>query len=286
MKNFKINMSDIGYGADVLGIGLGYVNIKKFKPELAKKINYIPHVPVAEETINAKVKNYNSIYQACLDLYNENLKTVSQGYKYLSLGGDHSLALGSVKASLETYGDDIGLIWIDAHADINRFSETESGNVHGTPVASLTGINEEKYNNLGNSKRISFENIVYVGTRSVDYPEQITIFEKNILELKDALLKSSTFSKEMDKLVKHLKNKVSKVHISLDIDAIDPSILKGVSTPVEGGLSIQEVKQLFETVNSNFEIAAVDIYEFNPQNDIDGKTIDFVEDFVDFLEKL
>ncbi len=286
MKEIKINMSDTGYGANVLGIQHGYEMIKSLNPSLASKLSYVDHKIYPESMKLTNCKFYNTIYEACLKIYKNNLEDLKNNKMVVTLGGDHSLALGSVKASVEYAGEDIGLIWIDAHADINTFEISESGNIHGMPVSGLVGINEEKYNNLGNDIRVKPENIVYFATRAVDYEEKILIHKHNIKEISDAKIKASSFESSLADLITYLKGKVNKVHISLDLDSINPNDIKGVSTPVDGGLKLNEPIELIKKVNDTFEIVSIDIVEYNPLRDIDENTLKYIDGLVQDLEKI
>ncbi len=286
MKDLKLNMSDIGVGANVLGITHGYMMLNKLKPNLAKKIDYLKHIQYEEDMKLTNKKFYNTVYHASLDIYNKNVKDLSENKLVVTIGGDHSLALGSVKASMEYANEDIGLIWIDAHADLNTFEISESGNIHGMPVSGLLGINDEKYNNLGNEKRIKPENVVYYATRAVDADEAVLIDKYSIKEFSDEIIKNSSFEDCLKAGIDYLKNKVSKVHISLDLDGIDPSKIKGVSTPVKGGLDLNDPITLIKEYNKHFDIVAIDIVEYNPLTDVDECTIEYVDQLVNDLSKL
>jgi len=287
MKNIEINMSDIGFGANRLGIKHGYVMIKDRKPALYEKINYVPYDLLPEDMTLTNKKFYNTVYEASVNIYNASLKSFAAGKLPLTLGGDHSLALGSIKASMKANeGEDIGLIWIDAHADINTFEISDSGNIHGMPVSGLLGINDEKYNNLGNDLRIKPENMAYVATRDVDYNEEILINKYGILNYSDSMIEATSFDACLEAIVNHLKGKVKKVHISLDLDSINPKFIKGVSTPVVGGLTLDEPLRLFKKINESFEIVGIDIVEYNPLTDVDEKTLNFVDELITDIEKI
>ncbi|MDF9867226.1 arginase [Bacilli bacterium PM5-3] len=287
MKKIEINMSDIGFGANRIGIQHGYTIIKEKYPQLASKINYVPYNYMFEDVTQSNKKFYNTVFEATLGIYNANLDSIEKGKLPVLLGGDHSLALGSVKASLKANeGEDIGLVWIDAHADINTFEITDSGHIHGMPVAGLLGLNDDKYNSLGNDLQIKPSNLVYFATRSIDYGEDVFINKYNILNLTDAKIKASSFEERLNELVTYLKNKVNKVHISLDLDSINPDEIKGVSTPVFGGLKKDEPLKIFKRLSEEFEVVGIDIVEYNPMEDTDEKTVEYVNSLLEEVEKL
>lgn len=286
MKEIKINMSDIGYGANVLGITHGFVMLTRNKPAIAAKVNYLKHNMLEEDMTSSNKKFYNSVYDASMQVYKKNLTDLKNGKFVVTLGGDHSLALGSVKASMEYANEDIGLIWIDAHADINTFETTESGNIHGMPVSSLLGINEKKYNDLGNDLRIKPENLVYFATRDVDVKEAVIIEENNIREYSDKIISESSFEECIKEAIEYLKPRVSKIHISLDLDGLTPDVIKGVSTPVKGGLNVNDPIYLIKEMMNHFEVISFDIVEYNPLTDTDENTVAYLETLVNDLYSL
>lgn len=286
MKNIKLNMSDIGFGANVLGIAHGYIMINKLKPNLAERIDYLNHKLCDEDMKQTNCKFYNTVYNASLEIYNKNLNDLNNGNLVITVGGDHSLALGSVKASMEATKEEIGLIWIDAHADLNTFEISESGNIHGMPVSGLLGINDEKYNNLGNKKRIKPENIVYFATRAVDNEEKKLIEKYDIKEYSDKIIKNKSFDVCLAEAIDYLKKITTKVHISLDLDGINPKLIKGVSTPVVGGLELEDPIKLIREINKNFEIVSIDIVEYNPLTDVDEATVEYLENLLNDISEI
>ncbi|MDR1781551.1 MAG: arginase family protein [Bacilli bacterium] len=284
--NIKINMSDLGHGANRIGVLHGYNNIKLKNKELANKINYVPYTLQEENFKETNKKFYNTIYQACLNLYQEHLKAYQNNEFPILLGGDHSLSLASVKATLQHYQEDIGLIWIDAHTDINTFDVSNTGHIHGMPVAGLLGINDDKYNNLGNELRIKPENIIYFATRDIDYHEQVLVDKYNILNLTDMKIKATSLNERITEAINYLKDKVSKIHISLDLDSMNPEDIKGVSTPVAHGLNIDEPLKIIKAFNKEFDLVALDIVEYNPLEDIDENTLNYLDNLIKEIEIL
>lgn len=286
MKKFCLNMSDIGYGANVIGIQHGYKTLANKYPELAKQINYIDHSLKEEDMDQKNKKFYNTVYDACLKVYKANLDCFkNEGFPIL-IGGDHSLALGSIKASMEYHSDNIGVIWIDAHTDINTFETSDTGHIHGTPVSSLLGINDSKYDNLGNKLRLKPENLVYFATRSIDYPEDVLVKKYNILNITDATIKSTSLEEQLDIAIEYLKDKVDKIHISLDLDSINPQYITGVSTPVDNGLEVNQPLQIIQKFHENFNIISLDIVEYNPLQDKCGQSLDYVVELTQSIENI
>ncbi|MDR2832112.1 MAG: arginase family protein [Streptococcaceae bacterium] len=287
MKELQFNMSDIGFGANRLGIMHGWVTIQDQNPELASKINYIPHRLYPENHYAWNKKFYNTVHAASVSVYEKNLETFAQGMTPILVGGDHSLALGSVKASMKAHeGEDIGLVWIDAHGDLNTFEITESGNIHGMPVAGLIGINDEHYNNLGNDLRMKPENVAFIATRDVDYEEDILMHKLGILNYTDTLLRATSIDAAIEAITNKFRGKVSKLHISFDFDSCNPEVIKGVTTAVPGGLTREQPFEIMKKLSERFEIVAIDIVEYNPLTDIDGETLNLLDEMTTKLQSL
>lgn len=285
MKNIDYNLCDLGCGANRLGILFGSKMIQAYKPKLYQKMNYISYDFMAEDVSLKNKKYYNTTYQATLNVYEANIKSFNNNRIPVLIGGDHSLALGSVKASLKEHGDDIGLIWIDAHADLNNFEVSETGHIHGMPIAGLIGINDNKYNNLGNNIKLKASNIVLFGTRSVDYQEEIIIQKNDIKNITDFQIKAFGLEKTLKQAINYLKTKVSKIHISFDLDSINPNLIKGVSTPVKGGLNLDEPLYIISELCHEFDVISVDIVEYNPVCDTDFNTLNYLEKLINHVEK-
>jgi len=166
----------------------------------------------------------------------------------------------------------IGLIWIDAHADFNNFETSPSGNIHGMPVAALTGHAEDQLVNIGrNGAKIDPENIVMIGIRQIDREERkrlkksgITVYTMRDIDEQGI---SAIANKAMMKFV-HMQ----RVHVSLDMDALDPVEAPGVGTPVPGGLTYREAHLLMEIISDSKKLVSMDLVEINPILDQANKT--------------
>ena len=201
------------------------------------------------------INKSNSIYENLELLYeaNDNIKGPR-----INIGGDHSMSIATVAHSLNNYNN-LKLIWIDAHADINTSYSSKTGNIHGMPLGFLTNLDEDEnffyiYNHL------NFENIMYIGIRDIDE------FEKKVIK-HTAVMKTNQFNhnKILDKIDKFVGN--SPIHISLDIDGLDPSYMPSTGTTSEEGLHISPVKGLLDHLykTKKRQIKNVDICEFNPK---------------------
>lgn len=247
-------------------------------------ITVVPEILKAEENL-PNLKNLNSVIATCTEIadYSFN-KILRQGNIPVFIGGDHAAAMGTVAAS-STYYDNCGLIWIDAHPDINTDDTTASGNIHGMPVAALLGEGEPSLTKIFTEKiKIKPENVVHIGLRDIDPPEQITLDKLNMkyYTYKDVMEKG--LDQCLDESIAYLSH-LDHVHVSFDIDSVDPALLPGVSVPVESGFTIPEIYHVFERFLKELPVGAIDIVEYNSVYDKENRTSDFVLDMLDFIKK-
>lgn len=245
----------------------------------------LPEITEAEDGLE-NLKNLNSIVSTCDEIakygYHEILE---KGDIPLFIGGDHSATIGSMSAPSAYYADEVGLIWVDAHPDINTDATTVSGNIHGMPVASLLGMGEASLTHfLTDEKKVKPENIVYIGLRDIDPPEARFIEEMNIQHYTYDDVKARGLDACLDESIAYLSH-LKHVHLSFDIDSVNPKYLPGVSTPVQDGFTISEAFHVVERYSEALPICSYDIVEFNAGTDQDNKTADFLIDLIHFIEK-
>jgi arginase len=215
-------------------------------------------------------KYLNEITQICESIYKAGREVVKKGHFPLFIGGDHSIAVGTV-ASV-TNDEPTGLIWIDAHGDFNTPLTSPSGNIHGMPLATLIGEGHESLVNVGHiGAKIHPENVVMIGQRDLDHDEQarlkkagITVFTMRDIDEQGI---SSVANKALMKFI-HLK----KIHLTIDMDALDPVEAPGVGTPVPGGITYREAHLLMEILADSQKVTSMDLVEINPILDIANKT--------------
>ena len=188
----------------------------------------------------------------------------------ICLGGDHSMAMGTVAGV--TRGLRTGLIWVDAHTDFNVPQISPTGNIHGMPVAHLVGLGDERLINIGGAgAKIKAEDIVMIGIRSVDFEERQLLRERGatIYTMKevDTLGMARIANETLEKL-----GALPRVHVSFDADAFDPSVCPGVGTPVPGGLTYREGHLLMELLSDSGIISSLDLVEVNPVLDSQNTT--------------
>lgn len=211
------------------------------------------------------------------DLYRDVGESFRNGNFPIILGGDHSLGIGSGLAALDFYGD-VGIIWIDAHADFNTFESSETGNIHGMPLATLCGYGNGVLRNGISDNFIKRENVVMVGTRSIDEKELVNIRDAGIMVISDEEIREIGIVKAMFKAFDYLKGKF--IHISFDMDVIDPDIAMGVSIPEDKGIDLESARRVMDIIQAKKEVVSLDIVEFNPLLDIDNRTRDICVELI------
>lgn len=215
-------------------------------------------------------KYLNEITQVCESVYDMGKKYVEEGHFPLFLGGDHSISVGSVSAV--TYKEDAGLIWVDAHGDFNTPETSPSGNIHGMPLAALIGEGHESLVNVGRQgAKINPKHVAMIGLRDLDVQEKKRLKKSgiNVFTMRD--IDEQGISLVANKVLLKFVN-MERIHITLDMDALDPIEAPGVGTPVIGGITYREAHLLMEILADSGKITSMDIVEINPILDQANKT--------------
>ncbi|KAL4810257.1 arginase [Aspergillus unguis] len=194
-----------------------------------------------------------------------------EGKFTLTLGGDHSIAIGSIsgiaRATRERLGREIGVIWVDAHADINVPEMSPSGNIHGMPMAFLTGLaTEEKkdiFGWLSEDRRVNLRKLVYIGLRDVDRGEKQLLREHGIKAFSMHDIDRHGIGRVVEMALAHIGND-TPIHLSFDVDALDPQWAPSTGTPVRGGLTLREGDFICECVHETGNLISMDLVEVNP----------------------
>ncbi|KAM0704661.1 hypothetical protein Q7P35_007447 [Cladosporium inversicolor] len=200
-----------------------------------------------------------------------------EGRFVLTLGGDHSIAIGTIsgtaKAIRERLDRDMAVIWVDAHADINTPETSDSGNIHGMPVAFLTGLASDKpdapFGWITDEHRVSVKKIVYIGLRDVDRGEKKILRENGIKAFSMHDIDRHGIGKVMDMALGWIGSD-TPIHLSFDIDALDPRFAPSTGTAVRGGLTLREGDFIAECVHETGSLVALDLVEVNPSLEEEG----------------
>jgi arginase len=219
------------------------------------------------------------IAETCTRTADAVVKTLEEGMTPLVLGGDHSLAAGTVSGVAEFYrrqNQKIGVLWIDAHSDINTPDTSPSGNVHGMPLAALLGLGPEMLGNIyGYSPKIDPENTVIIGVRDIDAAERANIRRAGVAEvytMRD--IDERGMRTVMEEALRAAGRGTAGYHVSLDMDWIDPEDAPGVGTPVRGGATYREAHLAMEILADHGRLLSFEIVEVNPVIDEHNRTAD------------
>jgi arginase len=265
-------------GQDLRGVDMGpgalrYAGLKR----RVERLGYLVedwgniNVPVRDKIANQKNIHYlPATVEVLKEAYDEALNTIECNCFPIFLGGDHSISIGTIGGVSEN--SDVGVIWLDAHGDFNTHETTPSGNIHGMPLATLNGQGHPDLVNLGRKgQKIPSENIVLMGIRDIDEEEKRLIRESRISAFTMREIDELGIATVVHQALKKLSH-VDTIHLSMDMDVMDPEIAPGVGTPVPGGLTYREAHTTMEILADSKRVKSLDICEVNPILDIENKT--------------
>jgi len=213
-------------------------------------------------------KYIREIARVCERLYKSSLAVLEKGGVPLVLGGDHSLAAGSVAATADFVRREekpLGLIWVDAHGDMNTPGTSGSGNVHGMPLAALLGSEPAELSRIGGfSPKVKPEHTVLIGIRNLDEREKERIRESGVQVFTMKDIDRNGIAQVVEQAIATASRDTAGIHVSFDMDVCDPTIAPGVGTPVKGGLDYREAHMVMEMVADSGVLRALDLVEVNP----------------------
>lgn len=233
-------------------------------------------IPEIKTSGDPKKKYLKDIARVATRLRQRSLQSLDEGALPLVIGGDHSLAAGSVGASADFAAarqGDIGLIWVDAHADMNTPQTTLSGNVHGMPLAALLGQEPMELARIGTAfPKVKAGKTVLIGVRNLDEAEKTQVREAgvHVFTMKD--VDRLGIATVMERAIAIATAGTVGIHVSFDLDVCDPAIAPGVGTPVKGGLNYREAHMVMELLSDTGQIMAIDLVEINPILDVRNQT--------------
>jgi arginase len=242
-------------------------------------------IPETQELRDERKKYIRDIAKVCQKVYQSALSSFDEGAMPIVLGGDHSLAAGSVAAAADWARREkqlpIGLMWVDAHGDMNTPATSLSGNVHGMPLAALLGPEPTELAKIGNtSPKVLPAQTVLVGVRNLDEREKVAVKESgvHVFTMKD--VDRQGIASIVEQAVQLASAGTAGIHISFDIDVCDPMIAPGVGTPVKGGLDYREAHMVMEILADSGSITSLDLVEVNPTLDVRNTTAQLATELV------
>ncbi len=234
---------------------------------------------------DANAKYIHEIRETCDRVAGMVLQALEEGVTPLILGGDHSVAAGSVSGLAEFYrrrSQKVGLLWIDAHSDINTPATSPSGNVHGMPLAALLGLGPDELANIfGWRPKIDPQNTVLIGVRDIDLTEKENIRRAGITEvytMRD--IDERGMRTVMEEALRIAGRDTAGYHVSLDMDWIDPEDAPGVGTPVRGGATYREAHLAMEILADHGRLLSFEVVEVNPVIDEHNRTADLAVELI------
>jgi arginase len=233
-------------------------------------------IPETKAERDPRKKYIREIARVCQRLYQYVYQSLVEDALPIVIGGDHSLAAGSVGASADraaAQAGEIGLLWVDAHGDMNTPATTTTGNVHGMPLAALVGSEPAELARIGQrTPKVRADRTVLIGARNLDPLErdQIRDAKIHVFTMKD--IDRHGIAAVMKRALALAGKDTLGVHVSLDLDVCDPSIAPGVGTPVKGGLDYREAHMVLEMVADSRRLVALDLVEVNPILDTQNQT--------------
>lgn len=269
------------FGQDLRGVDMGPAAVRY--TGLIARLRELGHtvrdrgdvpIPIRDEAVPEPVPGntyVEEITRICHAIYTLGRRVIEKGDFPLFVGGDHSISVGTVAAA-GSGNDPLGLIWVDAHGDFNTPDTSPSGNIHGMPLAILMGEGHPDLVNVGRpGPKVLPENVVMIGLRDIDPTEKkrlkgsgVTVFTMRDIDEHGI---STVANKAMMKFA-HMK----RIHLTLDMDALDPVEAPGVGTPVPGGITYREAHLLMEILADSKKVGSMDLVEINPILDVANKT--------------
>ena len=235
-------------------------NIILFPHKLGQQragVNKTPHMirPFLKNEKVSQVQPKGCLYKNLNNLYNLNSDIK---FPKVNIGGDHSMSIATVASSLNKY-DNLKVLWIDAHPDLNTYKASLTKNYHGMPLSFLTGLDKDKINFPFIKKHLKFENLLYIGVREIDDFEREVMNRYNIKHIK-----VDEIEKDIYKCIKDINNfvKDDPIHLSFDVDSMDMSVIYSTGTPVKNGIKYNDGKKILDFLSYK-RIVNADVTELN-----------------------
>lgn len=229
----RVSVSDVAMGDDTL----------------------MPYFPVIDDVSRTLCKAVSS--------------ALSAEIKVITIGGDHSVSWGSIAGALE-HNPEVGVIYLDAHGDCNIAERSPSHHIHGMHMAYLMGFGSDEYLGRYTKNILPVNNILYVGVRSLD-PYEVELMNGFSISRISSDFINTNISGTLEK-ISGFMSRFKRIHVSLDIDVLDPSVAPGTGVPEQAGISEESLYELLDLILNRDKVDSLDFVEYNPKYDIDGRT--------------
>jgi arginase len=271
-----MDLGQMRRGVDMGPSAIRYAGINERLKPLFDEVHDLGDIPIGRPEVvidqESNLRNLNLVAEKNQLLAEKVDEIVQSGTFPLVLGGDHSIAIGTLAGVAKHYNN-LGVIWYDAHGDLNTSETSPSGNIHGMPLAVSIGLGHPMLTDIGGyAPKVKPENIVIIGARALDDGEKLLIKAKGIKVFTMHEIDRLGMRKVMEETIDYLKDKTDGVHLSLDLDGLDPSECPGVGTPVFGGISYRESHLAMEMLEEAKIITSAEFVEVNPILDERNKT--------------
>ncbi len=228
----------------------------------------VPAQETRVEPTPGTLRYKDEILHVCTRLAGRVERILDGGGVPLVLGGDHSIAMGTVAGvagHFRSRKERVGLVWIDAHADMNTPETSPSGNVHGMPLSHLLGLGDPDLAGIGGfAPKVRPENVALIGIRDVDEEERNVVRDSGVHVWTMREIDEKGMARVAREALEVLNDGTAGFHVSWDVDGLDPSVVAGVGTPVPGGIGYREAHLLFETFADDGRMTSMEVVELNP----------------------
>ena len=284
-KHIAIIGAPLDLGAGRRGVDMGpsamrVAHLNKRLAELGYEVEDLGNVPVVQREsqgeVDSRAKYLPQIADTCTTVAQIVDRALGEGKFPLVLGGDHSIAIGTVSGASHHFlrrGEKLGLIWIDAHTDMNTPDSSPSGNVHGMPLACCIGQGPAELTGIfGYSLKVSPANVALVGIRSVDVAERDIVQHSGVHAFTMRDIDERGMRSVFEEAIAVAGAGTAGIHVSLDMDAVDPQEAPGVGTPIRGGITYREAHLAMEMLGDSGRVVSMEVVEVNPVIDEANRT--------------
>jgi len=281
-------------GASRRGVDMGpsavrYTDVREKLQALGHEVEDVGNVPVpfredAARGAQRGARYLGAITDVCTDVATRVREALAAGAMPLVLGGDHALAAGSIagaSAHLAERGQRLGVIWIDAHGDLNTPATSRSGNVHGMPMAALLGHGDRAMVGIaGAAAALRASDVALVGVRDLDDSEKVHVRKWNLATFTMRALDERGVRAVMEEAIAVASRDTAGIWLSFDMDVIDPDEAPGVGTPVPGGMTYREAHLAMEMLADTGKLVGLDVVEVNPVLDERNRTAEIARELI------